>query len=114
MFESSSVSENILTIYLFMVHIITEKNEVLVAWLSVFHVYGENVGNKPPSRQFPGRDWNPKLPDMKKERHEDIQSTVLQYLRNDFLIVTTVNTSEFLKPPSSATNLDQHPDLWDP
>ena len=64
-----------------MVHIsqITEKNEVLVAWLHVFRVYGENVDNIPPSGQFPGREWNPDHPNMKQERHEDIQSTVLQY-----------------------------------
>jgi len=65
-----------------MVHItsqITEKNEVLVPWLRVFHVYGKNVDNIPPSGQFPGQEWNPDLPNMKQERHEDIQSTVLQY-----------------------------------
>jgi hypothetical protein len=53
---------------------ISEKNEVLVARL---RVYGENVGNIPPSGQCPGGEWNPDLPNMKQERHEDIQSTVL-------------------------------------
>jgi hypothetical protein len=70
-----------------MVHItsqITEKNEAVAAWLRIFHVYGENVDNIPPTGQFPGREWNPDLPNNEQERHEGIQSTVLQYPTNSF------------------------------
>jgi hypothetical protein len=105
-----------------MVHIsqITEKNEVLVAWLRIFmcmvrmlttyhlHVYGENVDNLPPSGQFPGREWNPDLPNMKQERHENIQSTRQLFNRG------YTKQMSSLHPQALPRYLDEYPDIRNP